>query len=70
MSRKTIIFLMMSACASISCLALKAGTAPQIKPDKMPTVIVYAVNAIDPEKKAADELRTYLMKILGIIIKD
>ncbi|MFA6176033.1 MAG: hypothetical protein WC765_05590 [Phycisphaerae bacterium] len=30
---------------------------------KLPTVIVYAADAIEPEKKAAEELRTYLAKI-------
>ena len=32
---------------------------------KLPTVIVYAADAIEPEKKAAEELQTYLAKITG-----
>ena len=32
----------------------------------MPTVIVYAADAIETEKKAADELKTYLTKISGV----
>jgi len=32
---------------------------------KLPTVIVYAADAIEPEKKAAEELQAYLAKITG-----
>ena len=59
------ILLAIAGCVLTNCLTSKGETEPQTKPGKMPTVIVYAVNAIEPEKKAADELKTYLEKIFG-----
>ena len=64
MSKNLSILLAIAICAA-ACLTSKGETEPQAKPDKLPTVIVYAVNAIEPEKKAADELKTYLEKITG-----
>jgi hypothetical protein len=65
MSRKLFLFLAIVGCVLTNCLTSKGETTPQAKSDKMPTVIVYAVDAIEPEKKAADELKTYLTKISG-----
>jgi hypothetical protein len=65
MSEKLFILLAIAGCAVAGCLTSKGEATPQAKPDKMPTVIVYAVDAIEPEKKAADELKDYLTKISG-----
>ena len=65
MSGKLFILLAIAGCAVTGCLTSKGEATPQTKPDKMPSVIVYAVDAIDPEKKAADELKTYLTNISG-----
>ena len=65
MSRKLSLLLAIAGCVLTNCLTSKGEATPQAKPDKMPTVIVYAIDAIEPEKKAADELKTYLMKISG-----
>jgi hypothetical protein len=66
MSRKLSLLLTIAGCVLTNCLTSKGEATPQAKPDKMPTVIVYAIDAIDPEKKAADELKTYLTKIFGV----
>ena len=65
MSKKLFLLLAIAGCVLTNCLTSKGETEPQTKPGKMPTVIVYAVDAIEPEKKAADELKTYLTKISG-----
>ena len=65
MSKKLSLLLAIAGCVLTNCLTSKGETTPQVKPDKMPTVIVYAVDAIEPEKKAADELNIYLTKISG-----
>ena len=41
-----------------NCLASKGEATPPAKPHKMPTAIVYAVDAIEQEKKAAEEVKT------------
>lgn len=49
-----------------NCLTSQAGADTPTRPGKLPMVIVYAVNAIELEKEAADELKTYLTKISGV----
>ena len=65
MNKNLTLLLAITICALTNGLTSKGGTEPQIKSYKLPTVIVYPANAIEPEKKAADELKTYLMKITG-----
>ena len=59
------LLLAIAGCAIVGCLSSQKETGVQTKPDKLPTVIAYAVDAIEPEKNAADELKTYLTKISG-----
>ena len=52
MSKRLFFLLVIAGCVLTNCVTSKGETVLQVKPDKMPTVIVYAVDAIEPEKKA------------------
>ncbi|MFA6176560.1 MAG: DUF4838 domain-containing protein [Phycisphaerae bacterium] len=65
MRRRLVLLLVITSCTLSGCLPSKNAVELQTKPDKLPTLIVYAVDAIEPEKKAAEEMRDYLSKITG-----
>jgi hypothetical protein len=67
--KKTNIFFVAAGCLALltlgGCKPAGKVAEPPATLYKVPTVIVYAADAIEPEKKAAEELQTYLTKITG-----
>ncbi|MEI6421945.1 MAG: DUF4838 domain-containing protein [Lentisphaerota bacterium] len=65
MSKRMFLFMVLASCAVLGCMTSNGMEGLQAKSNKLPSVIVYAVDSIESEQKAAEELKEYLSKITG-----